>query len=537
MRRPYHRHMHVAFALLSAWLLAAGAVAQDAPLGDSVLISVAPGLEPTLEAGGRTGRVILLLKGCDADIEGDPIEAPFFEAPQPMFSVSAARLSATQGVVIGPRAESFPVPIDELAGCFEIQAVFDRDRSQSGHRAPGNLISGVQRVEFHHDTADSLTLTLDRVIPDEPPPPEVDGIKWISLPSERLTAALGRSIVQRAGVVFPLGYDDVNHPRRHWPTIYVIPGFGGDHTMAVDLARHVRQEALVSVLPQAVWVVLDPDGHLGHHGFVDSPCNGPRAEALISEFIPALEQRFRLIPEPKARLLTGHSSGGWSSLWLMLTHPESFGGCWSSSPDPVDFSAFQASDLYADANIFTDTAGNERPSFRTSGRSIDVVRMTNREEIYMERVLSPEGASGEQWDAWAAMFSPRGLGGLPRRLYNPRSGAIDQEAVQDWSAFDISKRVERDWTQLAPVLAQRVHLLCGSRDSFYLERAVGRLRDQVATRNAAAVAAGQAAPSGDGFIEIVDGLDHGTLVPLATLRFNSSMRQYLDANGLGAVKP
>ncbi len=529
--------MGVAFALLSAGLLASEALTQDAPPADSVLISVAPEMEATLEALGRAGRVILLLKDCDADLDGNPIEAPFFEAPQPMYSVAAARLSPTQGVVIGPRAESFPVPIDELSGCFEIQAVFDRNRSQPGHRAPGNLISGVQRVELQAGRAESLTMTLDRVIPDEPPPPDVEGIKWITLPSERLTKALGQSIVQRAGVVFPIGYDDVNHVRRHWPTIFVIPGFGGDHTMAIALARHVRQEALVSVLPQAVWVVLDPNGPLGHHGFADSDGNGPRAEALTTEFIPALEQRFRLIAEPKARLLTGHSSGGWASLWLMLKHPEFFGGCWSSAPDPVDFHAFQTCDIYADANIFTDAQGNERPSFRTSGRTVDLVRMTNRDEISMERVLSPEGASGEQWDAWAAMFSPRGVGGLPRRLYNPRSGVIDRESAQAWSAFDISRLVERDWPRLAPVLAQRVHLLCGSRDSFYLERAVGRLKEQVTARNAAALAPGETPLPGDGFIDIVGGLDHGTLVPLATLRFNSGMRSYLEANGLGVSKP
>ncbi len=37
---------------------------------------------------------------------------------------------------------------------------------------------------------------------------------------------------------------------------------------------------------------------------------------------------------------SGHSSGGWSSLWLQIEHPEVFGGVWSLAPDPVDFRDF-----------------------------------------------------------------------------------------------------------------------------------------------------------------------------------------------------
>ncbi|MFM8872344.1 MAG: alpha/beta hydrolase-fold protein, partial [Phycisphaerales bacterium] len=77
----------------------------------------------------------------------------------------------------------------------------------------------------------------------------------------------------------------------------------------------------------------------------DSAANGPRARALVEEFIPALERQFRLVRRPEARIVTGHSSGGWSALWLQLTHPETFGACFPSTPDPVDFSRSPTSDL------------------------------------------------------------------------------------------------------------------------------------------------------------------------------------------------
>ena len=78
-----------------------------------------------------------------------------------------------------------------------------------------------------------------------------------------------------------------------------------------------------------------------------APTNGPRGRALIEEFIPYLEKNFPMIAEPAARLLNGHSSGGWSSLWLQVTYPDFFGGTWSTSPDPVDFRDFQRIDIYA----------------------------------------------------------------------------------------------------------------------------------------------------------------------------------------------
>ena len=36
--------------------------------------------------------------------------------------------------------------------------------------------------------------------------------------------------------------------------------------------------------------------------------------------IPALEKQFRAVGKPGGRFVTGHSSGGWSSLWLQVTY-------------------------------------------------------------------------------------------------------------------------------------------------------------------------------------------------------------------------
>ncbi len=141
----------------------------------------------------------------------------------------------------------------------------------------------------------------------------------------------------------------------------MIPGFGGDHFMAPRFAEG-RRMAMGSEL---IRVLLDPDCGTGHHVFADSATNGPRGAALVEEFIPYIEKTFPVVADPRARLLTGHSSGGWSSLWLQVTYPDVFGGTWSTSPDPVDFRDFQRIDLYARGeNMYRDRKGQRRPIAR-----------------------------------------------------------------------------------------------------------------------------------------------------------------------------
>ena len=107
-----------------------------------------------------------------------------------------------------------------------------------------------------------------------------------------------------------------------------------------------------------IYVVLDPGCRTGHHTFADSDNNGPYGKSLIEELIPHIESKFRAIGKPGARFVTGHSSGGWSSLWLQVTYPDFFGGTWSTAPDSVDFRDFQKVNVYdPKENMFVDAKG------------------------------------------------------------------------------------------------------------------------------------------------------------------------------------
>ena len=518
--------------VLAAMLLVSCCATNFAAAADRVTFTLPAKQAALLGRGPVSGRIVLFLKSTRCRERGDPADGPFFSDPQPIYSRSIAGLQPDVAVELGADASMWPGPLDGLTGTFMAQAVLKRSRDEGGVLAPGNLITEPVEVTLDPATDQHIKLEFTAAIPPLEMPASA-GLVTIDEPSPMLTRATGRAVRHRAAVVLPPGYHDVTHARRIWPTIYVIPGFGGRMTAALETQRLLGLPQGPTAIPQAVYVVLDPEGPFGHHGFADSVINGPRGAALVQELIPMLEDRFRLVKRPEARLLTGHSSGGWSSLWLQLTNPDFFGGCWSSSPDPVDFSAFQVSDLYTDANLYTDKDGEERGSFRRTVGPMEKVLMTAREEMGMERAIDPNGGSGQQWDAWFAMFSPPDARtGMPRRLADPETGAIDHALVNEsWSGYDIARLIERRWGKLAPVLNDKVHLVVGSADSFYLERAVKRLKAKIDVLRRE-ICLLVPLPEGSGFIEVLPDATHDTAAMIARGRFSLDMKRHLQKAGL-----
>ena len=327
----------------------------------------------------------------------------------------------------------------------------------------GNAFGPVVVAKLDPEAGGTVALAVDRVVPAKVLR-ETDRIKLVELPSPLLSAFHRRPIRHRAAVILPEG--EATEKRA---TLYIIPGFGGDHHMAGRMIGDPRH----GFGSDMIRVVLDPDCGTGHHVFADSATNGPRGRALIEELIPHIEATFPAIAEPRARLLTGHSSGGWSSLWLQVTYPETFGGVWSTSPDPVDFRDFQRINLYAAGeNMFRDRQGNRRPVARIGTRAVLFYDTFSK----MEDVIG----DGGQLRSFEAVFSPLGPDGRPRRLWDRTTGAIDPETARAWEAYDIRLVLERNWKTLGPKLAGKLHVVTGDLDTFYLEGAVeapGRLAE------------------------------------------------------------
>lgn len=428
-----------------------------------------------------TGRVLVMLgQG------GEPRNGPNWFRPMPFFARDVKDWAPETPLEIGQQAISFPSNLTQLpAREYTVQAVLDLDLGNT-HRigsSPGNGYSKAEKFMLDPQKGFNVNLLIDQIV-KEPAFKETSHIKLVEIQSKLLSDFHGKPVRLRAGVRLPKNFET---SQKKYPVVYEIPGFGGDH-------RAVQFSRLSSLFPiDMIHVVLDPDCSTGHHVFADSVNNGPYGQALITELIPEIEKRYRGVGKSTARFLTGHSSGGWSSLWLQVTYPDYFGGTWSTAPDPVDFRDFQQINIYKPGtNMFVDSSGASRPIARRGNAAVLYYKPFSDMETVMGR--------GGQLYSFEAVFSPKDGNGKPRQLWDRTTGAIDLETARYWERYDIRLQLERNWASLAPRLIGKIHVFMGDLDTFYLEGATKLLKESLARLGSDAV------------IEIVPGKDHGSLM-------------------------
>jgi hypothetical protein len=467
---------------------------------------------PQVHSNAVDGRVILFLS---REPSGEPrFASAFSRVPQPFFAVLATNWQPGSALVFwpsnfnAPDALAFPEPMSRLeAGTYRAQVLVDVEhRSSDFNESAGNLYSRPLSCQLRGARGGAIGLTADQVVHVQAPK-DTDWVKLVEIRSELLSRFHRRDVMLRAAVILPFGY--TNDSRRRFPAVYVIPGFGGRHTSAWDWMESADGKAWQKGENplRALSVTLDPDVPLGHSVCANSANNGPVGDAVVQELIPEIERRFRAIAEPRARLVTGHSSGGWASLWLQVAYPGFFGGCWSTSPDPVDFRAFQTMNLYEDRNGHWTREGQPRPVARARDRPSLTFQQMNRAEYVL--------GEGGQLDSFNAVFSPRGPDGRPRPVMDKLSGAIDREVVEYWKRYDIGRVLRENWSALWPTLQGKLHVIGAGWDTFYLDPAVVLLKDFLDT-----------VPHG-GYVELHPG-DHGSVItPALRQRIRREMADQL----------
>lgn len=446
-------------------------------------------------AGPFTGRVFVTFR---ANNPASPPSGLNWFRPEPGLALDVTDWKPGAPLAVGATALAFPAPLADLKpGKYHVCAVMDRDLGGIDFlSSPGNVHSKTVQLELDPAKSGTVELRLDRVAQAREFK-ETENVKLFEIESARLTKFHGRPTALRAGVVLPPSF--AKNPTRTYPVVYEVTGFGGNHFGAFGAAARKAWDVAGT---EALWVVLDGNCRLGHHVFADSANNGPVGTALVAELIPALERAFR---GNGTRAVTGHSSGGWSSLWLQVTHPDAFVGCWSTAPDPVDFRDFQLIDIYArGANAFKDAKGDKRPLARQNGKPALFFQPFSDMERYMGR--------GGQLGSFEAVFGPRGADGKPKPLWDRDTGAIDPAVAKEWEKYDVRLVLARNWKELGPKLAGKLHVFMGDEDTFYLDGPCRLLKEELTARKADAV------------IELFPGRHHGNLVdPALRARIGKEM--------------
>lgn len=430
------------------------------------------------EQNGRravSGRLFVFLSQRD---RGEPMRGPSWFQPEPFFAVDVRDVHPGETRRVDATADGYPDRLDKLpAGKYRAQAILDHDfYHQNQGKGVGNFYSEISEIEVKPDAPATVALVLDRVIAADAFP-ESAWVHEITLRSELLSTFFGREVLERAAVVLPDGYDA--NPHRRYPVVYEIPGFGGSYWPP----RSEREAAPKAAEGETdfIRVYLSGDCKWGHHVYADSATNGPRGAALVRELIPHIDGKYRTVPQASGRFVTGHSSGGWSSLWLQVNYPDTFGGCWSTSPDPVDFRDFQQVDLYAEPplSLYYDPQGAMRPIGRRGTEPfLWFVKFGRMDDVI---------GRGGQLRSFEAVFSPLGADGLPQKLWNRETGQIDPAVAKTWEKYDIRLILERNWRSLGPRLAGKLNIITGELDTFYLDGAVRKLQDSLAALGSDAV--------------------------------------------------
>lgn len=319
-------------------------------------------------------------------------------------------------------------------------------------------------------------------------PADLQMLEAFHLKSACLSEFWKKDMFMEAGVVRPLDWK----AGERLPVVYNVHGFGGSHCIAWNEGPHLQEQMKTGQAPRMIYVFLNAQFEWGHHVFADSKNNGPWGRALTTEFIPALEKRFGALGDPSGRFLTGHSSGGWSVLWLQVSYPDFFGGCWSTAPDPVDFRDFTGINIYTYKNAYQDPGGKPIMLMRQGDSFVYSVR----EFVAMERV--PERAGG-QFFSFNAVFGERGADGMPKQLFDWRTGAIDPAVAETWKAYDIRLVLTRNWKTLGPKLRGKLNIYMGTLDTFRLEGPLKLLKADLE------------ALGSDARILLVEGRNHFTL--------------------------
>ena len=380
-----------------------------------------------------------------------------------------------------------------------VKLPMDQGEGQHWNISPKNIYSTPQKINFDPKSNQSFDISMENEIEPIEPVADSEYIKHIKIQSELLTKFWGRPMYLQANVLVPHGFDKEATTRYplmvfhgHFPKTFrgfrtepptANPddgvfnarfGIYGYEYIQQKEAYDLYQKWISPEFPRFLSIEIQhPTPYYDDSYAVNSANQGPYGDAITYELIPHVEKLFNGVGEGWGRFLYGGSTGGWEALAVQVFYPDEYNGCFAACPDPIDYRAYCAVNLYEDENAYYldgDYNKTPRPA-RRDGKGM--VSATIEETNHRELVLGTNSRSGDQWDIWQAVNSPMGDDGYPKPIWDKMTGEIDKEVAEYWKEnYDLRYIMERDWDKLGPKLEGKVNIYCGDMDNYYLNNAV-----------------------------------------------------------------
>ncbi len=133
-------------------------------------------------------------------------------------------------------------------------------------------------------------------------------------------------------VSYPVEYSvylppDYDSSERSYPVLYLLHGYSDDETGWVQFgeANRIADDAINSG-EAASCIIVMPDGKVTWYvNSVDG--SDPWEDMFIREFIPFIEEQYRIRKKKEFRAISGLSMGGNGALLLSMRHPDLFSSC------------------------------------------------------------------------------------------------------------------------------------------------------------------------------------------------------------------
>jgi hypothetical protein len=388
-----------------------------------------------------------------------------------------------------------------------------------GHRhrlgqTPGDLFSPVEKVHVDADSTRTIALHLMQMVGPAGPPADTEWVKHIKIKSEILSRFWGRPIFLGANVLLPRGYN--SHREVSYPIIYQQQivmtydqgrppfDFSPQLVKETDQERRAREDAgyetgfdfyhswVADHFPRMIAVrLLHPTPYGETSAMMNSANNGPFREAIQKELIPYIEEHFRVLREPYARMLVGKNVGARDAFALQLHYPDFFGGSWMFYPWPADFRRYFAGiNLYEDLSAYELNDADVPEGYRAQwwhspDRIVGRIR-DGQPFVTMRNMGTHDAITADRWPGGEAgyddaAFGPVGSDGYPKPLWNRLTGTIDHSVAEFWEQRDLSKYVRENWSKIGPQLSGKLHFYIGDTDDYLRNYSVYLLEDFLST--------------------------------------------------------
>ena len=160
---------------------------------------------------------------------------------------------------------------------------------------------------------------------------ETARLAWKTMHSPAMEGNVeGNSADRTVLVVTPPGYDE--NPGKRYPVVYFLHGYWATPQMYQDMAKF--EEAVQGAADDGNEVILVmPDGHSKLKGgfYSNSPTVGNYQDMVGVDLVKWVDANYRTIASRAGRGLAGHSMGGYGTLRIGMTYPETFDSLFAMS--------------------------------------------------------------------------------------------------------------------------------------------------------------------------------------------------------------